>query len=94
MLRNFLAGVTASIVAWLVVSLLLTVMSIVFNPMAWLAIQISGGEVNRNTYNTYNTYTALNGIIILVLTLILARSFYRKWKRPVKPADETPLAWK
>ncbi len=91
MLRNFWAGIAAIVVAWLVVSLLLTVMSIVFNPMAWLAIQMSGGEVN---YNTYNTYTALNGIFILVLTLILARSFYRKWKRPVTTADEAPLVWK
>ncbi len=91
MLRNFIAGVAAFIVAWLVVSLLLAVLSIVFNPMAWLAVQMSGGEVN---HNGYNTYTVLNGIFILVLTLILARSFYRKWKRPVTTADEAPLVWK
>ncbi len=91
MLRNFIAGIAAFIVAWLAVSVLLAVMFIAFNPMAWLAIQMSGGHV---TYNTQSTYTALNGILILVLTLLLARPLYRKWKRPVTTADEAPLVWK
>jgi hypothetical protein len=84
--RKFLLVVASLIVAWLAISLILgLVYATGFNPVADLAATSSS-----TYYEFHSLYTGLNGLLILVLTILLARPVYkgfvRRWGRPSAPA--------
>lgn len=84
-MRKVLIAVAAFVVAWLAVSLVYGLFSgIVFNPALWIAQAMAGSG-----RPSYSTYTGVQGLIILVLTLVVAVRIYRAWivKWGVQRAD-------
>ncbi len=76
-MRRFLIAVASCVVAWLAVSLVYGLFAaIVFDPAYALAKALSGGD---KPY--YSTYSGINGLIILVPTLVVAARIYRTWTR-------------
>lgn len=73
-MRKLVIGVAATIVAWLAVSVLLVAIFSVVNPIAELAVAISS-----DYRSALSNYTTLNGLLILVLTIVLGRVLYRSW---------------
>ena len=73
-MRKLILAVAAFVVAWLAFSLVYgLVAALLFNPVAWVTSLMTG----PGSYSAYSTYSALNGIFILVCTLLLARPVYR-----------------
>lgn len=89
-MKKVVLAIAATVVAWLAVSVVIaTAYTAGFNPVAWLTVQIKGPYATLWEYESL--YSGLNGLLILVLTVIVARPLYKefasRWLNPKRGQD-------